>query len=113
LKDGTDPSWGPIDAVSIVELKALHGYLDEMVRKGKIWQSKSPAGAPILFLSKAHRKNLRHDVDYRGLNKITGLNRYLLPLMNELRDRVQGTKLFTKIDLKAGYNLIRICASDE
>jgi hypothetical protein len=33
--------------------------------------------------------------------------------MNELRDRIQGTKLFTNIDLKPGYNLIRISAGDE
>jgi hypothetical protein len=113
LKDGTDPPWGPIYALSIVELKALHEYLDEMLRMGKIWPSKSLAGAPILFVPKAHGKGLCLCVDYRGLNKITILNRYLLPLMNELRDRVQGAKLFTKIDLKAGYNLIRICTGDE
>jgi hypothetical protein len=47
LKDGTDPRWGPISALSAGELKALHEYLDEMLRTGKIWQRKSPAGAPI------------------------------------------------------------------
>jgi hypothetical protein len=113
LKDGTDPPWGPIYALSTVELKALHEYLDEMLRTGKIRPSKSLAGAPILFIPKAHGKGLRLCIDYRGLNKITVLNRYPLPLMNELRDRVQGAKLFTKIDLKAGYNLIRIRTGDE
>ena len=52
-------------------------------------------------------------VDYRGLNKVTILNRYLLPLMNELRDHVCGAKIFTKLDLKSGYNLIRISEGDE
>ena len=113
LKDRTDPPWGPIYALSAVELNALREYLDEMLRTGKIRPSKSPAGAPILFVPKPHGKGLRLCVDYRGLNKITVLNRYPLPLMNELRDRVQGAKLFTKIDLKAGYNLIRIRAGDE
>ena len=41
------------------------------------------------------------------------LNRYPLPLMNELRDRVRGAKTFAKLDLNAGYNLIRIIKVDE
>jgi hypothetical protein len=80
---------------------------------GKIRRSKSPVGALILFVPKAYGKSLRLCVDYWGLNKIIILNRYPLPLMYELRDYVQGTRLFTKIDLKAGYNLIRIRAGDE
>jgi hypothetical protein len=96
-----------------VELNDLHEYLDEMMRIGKIWPSKYPAGAPIRFVPKAHGKVLRLCIDYRAVNKITVLHRYPVPLMNELRDRVQGAKLFTKIDLKAGYNLIRIRAGDE
>ena len=52
-------------------------------------------------------------MDYRGLNKVTILNRYPLPLMNELRDRVGGSTIFTKLDLKSGYNLIRIKEGNE
>ena len=52
-------------------------------------------------------------VDYRGLNKVTILNRYPLPLMNKLPDRVCGAKIFTKLDLKSGYNLIRIKEGDQ
>src|SRR5947207_15833843 len=63
---------------------------------------------PILFILKLHGQGLRLCVDYRGLNKITVKNQYPLPLMDEMRDRVYGSKIFTKIDLKAGYNLIRI-----
>jgi hypothetical protein len=62
---------------------------------GKIQPSKSLAGAAILFILKAHRKGLEYYLDYQGLNKITILNRYLLILMNELRDYVHGAKLFT------------------
>jgi hypothetical protein len=111
--DGTDPPWVPIYALFTMKLKALREYLDEMLRTGKIWPSKSLARARILFGPKPHGKGLCLCVDYRGLNKIIILNGYLLPLINELRDCIQGTKLFTKIDLKAGYNLIRICAGDE
>jgi len=52
-------------------------------------------------------------VDYRGLNSITIPNRYPLPLMQELQDRVQGAQWFTKMDLKNGFNLIRIREGDE
>jgi hypothetical protein len=113
LKNSTDPHWGSICALSVLKHKALREYLDEILRMGIIWPSKSPAGAPILFIPKAHRQGLHFCVNYQGLNKITILNRYPLLVMNDLSDHVQDTKLFTQIDLKAGYNLIRICAGDE
>ena len=113
LEPGAQPPWGPVYALSEVELQALREYLDEMLRTGKIRPSKSPAGAPILFVPKAHGRGLRLCVDYRGLNKVTIKNRYPLPLMGELRDRVQGSRIFSKIDLKSGYNLIRIKEGDE
>ena len=84
-----------------------------MPRTGKIRTSKSPAGAPFLFVAKPHGRGLRLCVNYQGLNRITILNRYPLPLMNELRDRVQGATMFIKIDLKSSYNLIRIKEGDE
>jgi len=52
-------------------------------------------------------------VDYRQLNKLTILNKYPLSLISELRDQVAGTKIFTKLDLKDGYYLIRIKKGDE
>ena len=113
LKDGEQPPWGPIYALSEKELSVLKDYLKEMLDSGKIRPSKSPAGAPILFVPKPHGRGLRLCVDYRGLNRVTIMNRYPLPLMNELRDRVAGSRIFTKIDLKAGYNLIRIKPGDE
>jgi hypothetical protein len=113
LNNGTNPPWGLIYALSVVELKALDEHLDKMLRTGKIRPSKSLAGAPILFIPKPHGHGLHLCVDYQRLNKITVFNRYPLPDMNELRDCVQGAKVFTKIDLIAGYNLIRIRAGDE
>jgi len=52
-------------------------------------------------------------VDYRQLNKLTILNKYPLPLMTELRERVAGATIFTKLDLKDSYHLIRIKKGDE
>jgi len=84
-----------------------------MEKSGKIQRSTSPAGSPILFVPKPSGRGLRLCVDYRGLNAITIPNRYPLPLMQELQDRVQGAKWFTKLDLKNGFNLIRIREGDE
>ena len=95
------------------ELHVLREYLDTMLKSGKIHPSKSPAGAPILFVPKDHRRGLYFCVDFRGLNKVTILNRYPLPLMNELHNRVRSAKIFTKLGLKAGYNLIRTKKGNE
>jgi hypothetical protein len=113
LKDGEQPPWGPMYPLNKTELKALQDYLKEMLELGKIRPSKSPATAPIIFVPKAHGRGLRLCVDYRGLNKVTIANRYPLPIMSELQDRVRGAKIFTKINLKNGYNLIRIKPGDE
>jgi hypothetical protein len=113
LKPGEQPPWGPVYALSEKELAVLRDWLKEMLATGKIRPSKSPAGAPILFVPKPHGRGLRLCVDYRGLNRVTILNRYPLPLMVELRDRVCRARLFTKIDLKSGYNLVRIKEGDE
>ena len=111
--EGKEPPWGPIYTLSEKELEVLRTYLDDMLRSSKIRSSKSLAGAPILFVPKKEGRGMRLCVDYRGLNKVTILNRYPLPLMNELRDRIRGAKIFTKVDLKSGYNLIQIKEGDE
>ena len=113
LKPGEQPPWGPIYPLSQKELDQLREWLEDMLKSGKITPSKSPGGAPILFVPKPHGRGLRLVVDYRGLNKATVLNRYPLPLMSELRDRIVGAKIFTLIDLKSGYNLVRIKEGDE
>ena len=83
-----------------------------MLAEGTIVQSKSPAAAPILFVPKPEGR-LRLCMDYRQLNKLTILNKYPLPLMTELRERVAGARVFTKLDLKDGCHLIRIRKGDE
>ena len=78
-----------------------------MLKQGNISPSKSPVGAPILFVPKLDGR-LRLVVDYRGLNKVTVHNKYPIPLMTELRDQVRDAQIFTKLDLKDGFHLIRI-----
>lgn len=68
--------------------------------------------SPILFVK---RKNGKYCicVDYRVVNNMTIKNRYPLPRMNELIDKLKGAKHFTKIDLHNSYNLVRIKEGDE
>ena len=83
-----------------------------MLAEGKIVHIKSPAGAPILFVPKPDGR-LRYCVDYRQLNKSSILNKYPLPLMTKVRERVAGATILTKLDLKDRYHLIRINKGDE
>ena len=113
LQEGSTAPWGPIYPLSEEELRTLREWLVEMEKMGKIKRSTSPAGSPILFVPKPHGRGLRLCVDYRALNRITIPNRYPLPLMQELQDRVQGAQWFTKMDLKNGFHLIRIREGDK
>jgi len=113
LKEGSTAPWRPIYPLSEVELQALWEWLKEMEKTGKIRRSTSPAGSPILFVPKPNGRGLRLCVDYRALNQITIPNQYPLPLMQELQDLIQGAQWFTKLDLKNGFNLIRIREGDE
>ena len=113
LKEGETAPWGLIYPLSESELQTLWEWLKEMLRTGKMRRSTSPAGSPILFVPKPNGRGLRLCADYRALNRITIPNRYPLPFMQKLQDRVQGAKWFTKLDLENGFNLIRIREGDE
>lgn len=112
LEPGKQPTFGPIYALSEKELKTLREYLDENLARGFIRKSESPAGYPILFAPKKDG-SLRLCVDYRKLNDITIKNRYPLPNIEELQDRLAKAKWFSKIDLKGAYNLIRMKEGEE
>ncbi|KAJ1584936.1 hypothetical protein NDA15_001081 [Ustilago hordei] len=87
-------------------------YLDENLEKGFIRPSKSPARSPVLFVPKKDG-GLRLCVDYRGLNEITVKNRAPLPLIEEQLFLLRKARIYTKLDLRAAYNLIRIAKGDE
>jgi hypothetical protein len=80
LQDGTQPPFRPIYNLSQMKLTTLYDYIDKNLSKNFIWHSKSPAGAPILFVKKKDG-SLRINVDYCGLNKVIEKNRYPLPLI--------------------------------
>jgi hypothetical protein len=102
-----DPPVRPIIRLSIAELDELKKQLDELLRKGFIKPSTSPYGAPVLFVKKKDG-TLRMCVDYRGLNRITRKNRYPLPRIDELIDRLKGARYFSKLDLREGYHQQRV-----
>ncbi|EDN06339.1 hypothetical protein HCAG_02942 [Histoplasma mississippiense (nom. inval.)] len=88
LKPGKEPPYRPIYNLSPQELSVLREYIEKALEKNWIRPSKSPAGAPVLFAPKKDG-TLRLCVDYRGLNEITVKNRYPLPLISEILDRIR------------------------
>ena len=79
---------------------------------GKITIVNSSAGAPMLLVKKPDG-SFHPFVDYCTLNKVTVKNRYLLPLVTHLRQRLSPGKVFTKLDLKNGYHLDYMVEEDE
>ena len=107
LIPGSQLYYGPIYSLTNEELRTLKDYIKENLKKGFIRKSSSPAGAPVLFVKK-HDGSLRLCVDYRKLNAITIRNSYPIPRINDLIESFQGSNVFTRLDLRSAYNLIRI-----
>ena len=112
LVDGQQPPYGPIYNLGPVELETLKAYIKTNLANGFIRPSKSPAGAPILFNRKSDG-SLRWCVNYRGLKNLTIKNRYPLPLIGKLLDRLERAKQFTQLDLTSAYHQMRICKEDK
>src|SRR6266702_4625862 len=89
--------------LTMTEGDALTNFLNEQLKKGYIRPSKSPYASPFFFIKKKDGK-LRPVQDYRKLNGLTIKNRYPLPLIPEIIDKVQDARLFTKLDVQWGYN---------
>ncbi|KAG1952394.1 retrotransposable element [Pimephales promelas] len=112
LLPNTTPPRGRLYSLSAPEREALEKYLTESLDAGIIVPSSSPAGAGFFFVKKKDG-SLRPCIDYRGLNNITVKNRYPLPLMSSAFEILQGAKIFTKLDLRNAYHLVRIKEGDK
>ncbi|KAJ1575389.1 hypothetical protein NDA12_001627 [Ustilago hordei] len=112
LIEGGKPPQGPLYLKGPKEMSELRRYLDENLEKGFIRPSKSPAQSPVLFVPKKDG-GLGLCMDYRGLNEITVKNRAPLPLIEEQLFLLRKARIYTKLDLRAAYNLIRIAKGDE
>jgi len=94
-----------------IEHVELKKQLDDLLAKGFIRPSKSPWTFPVLFIEKKDGTK-RLCVDYRALNQVTIKNKYPLPRIDALFDKLRGAKVFSKIDLQSGYHQIRIKEED-
>lgn len=89
----------------------LRKYLDASLEAGIIRRSDSPLVSPMFFVPKASGE-LRPVVDYRALNKLTKVSPYTVPVMRDLLNELGNAQIFTRIDLKGAYNLIRVAESE-
>ncbi|GJR04525.1 putative reverse transcriptase domain-containing protein [Tanacetum coccineum] len=93
------------------EMQELSNQLQELADRSFIRLSISPWGAPVLFVKKKDG-SFRMCIDYRELNKLTVKNRYPLPRIDDLFDQLQGSSVYSKIDLRSGYHQLRVRDED-
>jgi hypothetical protein len=93
------------------ELDELKKQLKKLLEQGFVRPSASPWGSPVLFVEKKDRTK-RMCIDYRTLNSMTIKNKYPLPRIEDLFDRLKKAKIFSKIDLRSGYHQMKIREQD-
>jgi len=98
--------------LSLAERKSLETWIDKELRKDYIRPSTSPIAA-LFFFVKKHDRSLQPVMDYRALNAITVKNCYLVPRIADLIESLSKASIFTKIDLRWGYNNIHIKEEDK
>jgi len=112
LKETFKPWKGKIYPLFKNEREEVQNFIENQLRKGYIRLSKSPQTSPVFFVGKKDR-NKRMVMDYRNLNSQTVKNNYPLPLITDLIDNMSSKKVFTKMDLRWGFNNMRIKEGDE
>ncbi|KAJ9520962.1 hypothetical protein QJQ45_014157 [Haematococcus lacustris] len=111
LEPGHAPPYQRARRYSLKEMDEMRKQVAELLAKKLIEPSSSPYGAPVLFVQKRDG-TLRMCIDFRALNKLTVRDRYPLPRIDDLFDRVQGKTVFSSLDLQSGYHQIRITPED-
>ena len=104
--------YSPLYKQTAEELEAAREYIVDNLSKGFIGPSAVPFASPILMARKPGG-GLRFCVDYRKLNAITRKDRYPIPLVDELMERISGAKIFTKLDIRQGFHRIRLDPKSE
>ncbi|XP_051727379.1 differentially expressed in FDCP 8 homolog isoform X1 [Ctenopharyngodon idella] len=106
------PPKSKVCPLSRPESQAMEEYIEEALNSSFIRPSTSPAAAGFFFIDKKDG-GLHPCIDYRGLNNVTVKFRYPLPLVPAALEQLREAKIYTKLDLKSAYNLIRIKEGDE
>jgi len=112
VKEGFMPRKRKVYPLLREEREEVREFVKEQLRKGYIWLSKSLQTAPVFFVGKKDGKK-RMVQDYRYLNEWTIKNNYPLPLILDVLENIGTKKLFTKMDLRWGYNNVRIKEGDK
>jgi hypothetical protein len=112
LEREPSPGFRKVYPMTLTEQTEMDAFLEEALATSRIRQSKSPLRAPVFFIKKKDGK-LRFVQDYQALNAITRKNRYPLPLIDDLIHRLKDARYFTKLDVRWGYNNVRIHEGDE
>jgi len=112
LKDEFASSKAKVYPLSRNERDEVQKFIEDHLRKGYIRPSKSQQTSPVFFVGKKDGGK-RMVIDYCKLNRQTVKNNYPLPLITDLVDNMGGKRVFTKMDLRWGYNNVRIKEGDE
>jgi len=112
LKETFKPRKGRIYSLSKNEREEVQNFVEDQLRKGYIRLSKSPQMSPVFFVGKKDGSK-QMVIDYCNLNDQTIKNNYLLPLITNLIDNMGSEKVFTKMDLRWGFNNMRIKKREE
>jgi hypothetical protein len=112
LVPGAQPKGCKVYPILVTEQSELDRFLTENLETGRIQQSKSPMASPVFFIKKKDG-SLRLIQDYRMLNDMMVKNKYPLPLISELVNQLRGAKYFMKLDVRWGFNNVRIQEGDE
>ncbi|MCO5553322.1 hypothetical protein L7F22_006843 [Adiantum nelumboides] len=110
IPESTPPNRPPY-RVSRTQNEEIMNQVKDLLDKGLIQPSSSPFCSLVLLVLKKDG-SWRMCIDYRALNKITIKNRFSIPRIDDILDRLQGSLCFSRIDLKSGYHQIRIASGD-
>jgi hypothetical protein len=111
MVSGHTPPCRPTYRLAPVELEECKKQVEELLQQGFIRPSVSPYGSPILFVRKKEG-TFRMVIDYRQINNLTIKDKYPLPRIDDLLDRLQGAQVFSSFDLLSGYHQVRLLESD-